>query len=346
MKIATNEKLFSMTCQLWKEAYCHGGESLNDLEAGDSFKWHPYGAFDCSKGYMVRTICLFGTLIRQIYLLISFDDYIFPCTSKYIDRIGFRLPTNLAEQIGKDIMNEQMDKSQQQPAKKSRPRPIQRSLTPHFDCCPETYHDTNKSKWRPIQCFVSLTDNIHPNTGGFEAAPGFHREFRSWTENGRRQHTDADDDRQPHPLPCVGEYTHINPTHDREILDRVQHIAVKAGCAVFWDNRIPHGNAYRNVPTTESGGVMNSVESNDAPNVLERSGARAVVYCSFLPDVNINRSFVERQLLDWKCGRSPRVGDRWIKHDAPSEHNEVAANITTAVQLTDLGSKLIGLNEW
>lgn len=62
MKIATNEKLFAITCQLWKEAYCHSGEELDDLKgAGDAeyddtafkSKWHPFGAFDCDKGYMV-----------------------------------------------------------------------------------------------------------------------------------------------------------------------------------------------------------------------------------------------------------------------------------------------------
>ena len=80
MKIATNERLFRMTCQLWKEAYYHNGEELNDVNLsccklddaaadgddcnssrGDdevedddsSFKWHPFGSFDCSKGYMV-----------------------------------------------------------------------------------------------------------------------------------------------------------------------------------------------------------------------------------------------------------------------------------------------------
>lgn len=83
MKIATNETLFRMTCQLWHEAYCHSGEKLEDLtsstsvddciaelencDVGDydyvgkdkdsnndlSYKWHPFGAFDCSRGHMV-----------------------------------------------------------------------------------------------------------------------------------------------------------------------------------------------------------------------------------------------------------------------------------------------------
>ena len=74
MKIATNERLFRMTCQLWKEAYYHNGEELkddnlsyckkvddgdcnsyyrDDDEDGDSFKWHPFGSFNCNRGYMV-----------------------------------------------------------------------------------------------------------------------------------------------------------------------------------------------------------------------------------------------------------------------------------------------------
>jgi hypothetical protein len=223
-------------------------------------------------------------------------------------------------------------------------------LTPHFDCCPETFHDTsNKSKWRPIQCFVSLTDNLRPNTGGFEAVPGFHREFETWTKQGRRSSSTNEDNRQPHPCQCVGEYTHINPTHDREILERVQHIPVEAGFAVFWDNRIPHGNAYRN-DAAEQTSDTNKNGKDEITTILERSGARAVVYCSFLPDVGINRLFVKRQLTDWKLGCAPRVGDRWIKQEDPGENIDVdITNDTIAqfeAQLTDLGRKLLGLTNW
>ncbi|KAL7509633.1 hypothetical protein ACHAXN_006575 [Cyclotella atomus] len=320
MKIATNEKLFCMSCQLWKEAYCHDGEKLEDMlpgteqDADNSFKWHPYGSFDCNRGHL------------------------------YIDRIGFRLPSKIAEQIGEEVVKEQPSEA----GKKYRSRPIQRSLTPHFDCCPETYHDiANKSKWRPIQCFVSLTDNLHPNTGGFEAALGFHREFRSWTQNGRRNKVQSSQ-QSPHPRPCVGEYTHINPSHDREIMYRVQHVPVEAGCAVFWDNRIPHGNAYRNYPIDCNPDILNKVDCSDLTVLLQRSGARAVVYCSFLPDVDINRSFVEKQLVDWKLGRAPRVGDRWIKKDETEDGDktDAVASGNTVDSLSDLGRKLLGLDEW
>lgn len=77
MRIAANERLFNMTRQLWREAYCHSAEELGDLapasdrpgscsavdDAGDdSFKWHPFGAFDCDRGYMVSLV-VFG-LVR------------------------------------------------------------------------------------------------------------------------------------------------------------------------------------------------------------------------------------------------------------------------------------------
>ena len=60
MKISTNEKLFRMTCQLWSEAYCHNGECFEEMCSKDgrdeSFKWHPFGAFDCDQGYIVGLI--------------------------------------------------------------------------------------------------------------------------------------------------------------------------------------------------------------------------------------------------------------------------------------------------
>jgi len=118
---------------------------------------------------------------------------------------------------------------------------IQRSLTPHLDCCPDTYYSTSgKSKWRPIQCFVSLTDNLEPNTGGFEAAPGFHRSFCQWTEERKNApSTIIKRDKQSGaksfvdvPAPCIGEYTHIRPKEDGKVMKLVQHIPVRAGSVV------------------------------------------------------------------------------------------------------------------
>jgi ectoine hydroxylase-related dioxygenase (phytanoyl-CoA dioxygenase family) len=90
------------------------------------------------------------------------------------------------------------------------------------------------------------------------------------------------------PAPCIGEYTHIRPNEDENVMALIQHIPVGAGSAVFWDNRIPHANAYRN----------------------DHGEARAVVYCSFLPDIQLNREYVRRQLYNYQRRIPPN--DQWI----------------------------------
>jgi hypothetical protein len=276
MDIATNPKLFCMTNQLWKAAYCHDGEE-NKESCEHQFQWHPHGAFDCEKGYL------------------------------YIDRIGYRLPTKIANELGERINGK---------TKKKKARSLQRSLTPHLDCCPETIFAPNTSnKWRPMQCFVSLTDNLEANTGGFEAAKGFHRSFDEWAKN--RPPTIQKGGSISAPAGCVGEYTHIRPTEDRAIMDRVGHIPVTAGSAVFWDNRIPHANAYRH----------------------DGLQPRAVVYCSFLPEIALNRSYVQNQLEHWQRGGAPK--DQW-NHIID---NDNAGTIHT-YSFTPLGRKLMGLDRW
>lgn len=304
MNVATNERLFHATCQLWDAAYCHDGEKLEKVKDDEKFKWHPYGPFDCKRGNI------------------------------YIDRIGYRIPSKIAEDIASQGCKASL-------SKKKKKRPIQRSLTPHLDCCPDTFNSlTNKSKFRPIQCFVSLTDNLEPNTGGFEAAPSFHRTFQAWAKS-RPMTTFTETKRDGRKVerhrraPCVGEYTHIRPREDMAVMDLVRHVPVRAGSAVFWDNRIPHANAYRN----------------------DGDEARAVVYCSFLPDVPLNKKFVRRQLENWKCRRRPT--DQWIEVGEETAQNDgkgarsggktdvMEQNVgEEAYELTELGRKLMGIEDW
>jgi hypothetical protein len=91
----------------------------------------------------------------------------------------------------------------------------------------------------------------------------------------------------------------MRPKEDREVMDRVRHIPVKAGAAVFWDNRIPHANAYRH----------------------EGEVPRSVVYSSFLPDIALNREYVRQQLANWKVQRPPT--DQWIEIDDESTDKDV-----------------------
>ena len=119
---------------------------------------------------------------------------------------------------------------------------------------------------------------------------------------------------------------------------------------VFWDNRIPHANSYRNDPPVNSNDDGNNFDAASVMvmDALGTSGSRAVVYCSYLPDVEVNRRFVQRQLEDWKLQRAPRVGDRWIKQDVgvKAMNDVVSTNGTTTGRFNNLSKRLIDLVEW
>jgi hypothetical protein len=210
---AANPRLFQITTELWDAMYGHPEEETRQELAGTNtknhFMWHPYGNFDCQKGYM------------------------------YIDRLGYRLPTQLALDLGMKML--EPNKTTKFDGKPPKVLPIQRSLTPHLDCCPSDLFATSQKKWRPVQCFVSLTDDTEPSRGGFEAVKGFHREFHSWAAHRQPTSIITRSSSQKEvtfiPAPCVGEYTHIRPKEDCDVMKRIQHIPVSAGSAVFWDIR-------------------------------------------------------------------------------------------------------------
>lgn len=122
--------------------------------------------------------------------------------------------------------------------------------------------------------------------------------------------------------PCIGEYTHIRPKEDEDIMKQIQHISVPQGSVVFWDTRIPHANAYRHDGTKP----------------------RTVVYCSFLPDIPLNRKYVREQLDKWKKGITPN--DQWvgdannvISNDEGDYHNVVKT-------FSPLQRRLLGIDPW
>mmetsp|Transcript_5993 Transcript_5993/g.13961 ORF Transcript_5993/g.13961 Transcript_5993/m.13961 type:complete len:408 (+) Transcript_5993:65-1288(+) len=303
--IATHPKLFSITQQLWKAGYNCGGNNKDSLPEDLRFQWHPYGGD------------------------VDFENKGF-C---YIDRVGYRLPTELAQEWG-GLIHKCNTGVASTSKKKKKLRSVQRSLTPHLDCCPDTLYE-NTNKWRPIQCFVSLTDNLEANTGGFEAAlGGFHHTFDQWAKSRNNEATTTDHSTtvKNKPAPCLGEYTHIRPKEDADVMKRVCHISVKAGSAVFWDNRIPHANAYRND---------------------NKYFARAVVYSSFLPDIALNRRYVKNQLRAWKL-RQP-IRDQWNhipgEEDKKGEENlcsdgdQPLSSVDEGI-FTDLGKRLMGIEPW
>jgi len=186
----------------------------------------------------------------------------------YIDRVCYRVPSIISSQFGE-----------------SKKKQLQRSLTPHLDCCPHNMYG-NDSKWRPIQAFICLTDTLLPEQGGFEACLGHHKSFVQWAagRTGGKHGQSA---------PCVGDFTPIRPVEDRDVINRMQHIPCKAGDLVCWDYRIPHANSRFN----------------------HTDHARAVVYIGLLPAVPVNARYAECQLSRYRSGQVPT--DQWHESSDP-----------------------------
>eukprot|EP00611_Tribonema_gayanum_P025613 TRINITY_DN5877_c0_g1_i2.p1 TRINITY_DN5877_c0_g1~~TRINITY_DN5877_c0_g1_i2.p1 ORF type:complete len:359 (-),score=77.13 TRINITY_DN5877_c0_g1_i2:462-1406(-) len=232
----------------------------------------------------------------------------------YIDRVGYRVPDAVSAHHSAGGSGGAVGGGGG--GARRRQRPLQRSLTPHLDCCPHNMAEAASSraetrKWRPIQSFVALTDTLDKDMGGFECVPGFHLEFDEWAKT-RPPEPRADGTSVP--PPCVGDFTPLRPRGDAEVLKRVVPIPVRAGGAVFWDVRLPHANAQRNCA----------------------AAARAVVYTGFLPCTPMNRRYVQKQLHDYRRRVIPQ--DQWVgpakMEDAPD------------YEFSALGRCLVGIDEW
>lgn len=214
----------------------------------------------------------------------------------YLNRVCYRVPDRI---------------SKQHAARKS--RPLQRSLTPHLDCCPNSLYNSGKEipRWRPIQSFIALTSNHEASMGGFEAVVGFHREFKTYFADRQRENNLKS-------AVCLGDFSPLTTSYDKVVIDRFEHIAYEAGSLVLWDWRIPHANAYHHY------GEM----------------PREVVYTEFLPDVELNRRYAEEQLTRYKARQLP--ADHW---QSPASKNENATTYSFH-HFSALGARLIGLYPW
>jgi hypothetical protein len=90
-------------------------------------------------------------------------------------------------------------------------------------------------RWRPIQSFIALTDNLQPESGGFECVKGFHHEFASWAAT--RPPSTPPPPAEPIPAPCVGDFTPIRPLEDAGVISRFEPVLYQAGSVVAWDYR-------------------------------------------------------------------------------------------------------------
>ncbi|TMW67954.1 hypothetical protein Poli38472_007626 [Pythium oligandrum] len=216
----------------------------------------------------------------------------------YINRVCYRVPDKISQMHG---------------AKKS--RPMQRSLTPHVDCCPTSLFESGKEipRWRPIQCITVLTSNNEPNTGGFECVPGFHKEFKDYFAEKDRSNDTAD-----RPPVCLGDFSPLRMQEDRDVISRYQHINCEAGSVIFFDWRLPHANSYKH-----TGSIP-----------------REVIYTGFLPRVPMNEQYAEEQLRRYRGRLLP--ADHWQKALGDQEVEEQYS----AHHFSAVGARLIGLYPW
>ena len=213
----------------------------------------------------------------------------------YIDRVCFRLPESIV-----NITDKKKNK-------------LQRSLTPHLDCCPQTMFESVKvhPKWRPIQAFIALTDSLEPNHGGFEACLKHHLNFDDWTR--RRANTVNRKTGMESPPPCVGEFTPMRPVEDRDVIAGFAPVHCRAGDLVVWDYRIPHANARFNLGAEP----------------------REVVYIGILPGVEMNKRYAEHQLQRYLEGKLP--DDQW--------HESVEVQ-KCEYRFSSLGKRMMTMEPW
>ncbi|RHY31294.1 hypothetical protein DYB32_003632 [Aphanomyces invadans] len=221
----------------------------------------------------------------------------------YINRVCYRVPDAIAT-LPRD----------EEGASKKKKKALQRSLTPHIDCCPTNLYESGKAfpRWRPIQCITVLTPNLDPSTGGFEAVAGFHKEFSSYFSKAPPL---VESSRPP---VCLGDFSPLRMQEDNAVIARYEHVPADAGSVILFDWRIPHANSYRHV------GII----------------PREVVYTGFLPNVPMNQAYALEQLRRYKARLLP--ADHWQKGTTDKAVDETFS----AHEFAPLGRKLMAIDPW
>ncbi|KAF0700329.1 Aste57867_9142 [Aphanomyces stellatus] len=224
----------------------------------------------------------------------------------YINRVCYRVPDSISS----------LPLSEPGVSKK-KAKALQRSLTPHIDCCPTNLYESGKEfpRWRPIQCITVLTSNMEPSTGGFEAVHGFHKEFASYFAGAPPA---VPSEATARPPVCLGDFSPLRMQEDKAVISRYTHVPCDAGSVILFDWRIPHANSYRHVGSIP----------------------REVVYTGFLPNVPMNRIYADEQLRRYNARLLP--ADHWQKGDTEKKVDETFSSH----EFTPLGRQLMAMDPW
>ncbi len=168
-------------------------------------------------------------------------DHDSPTILPFIDRICYRVPDHIHPEGGLDM---------------------------HMDLNPvNPFHIT--TKWRPIQCFVALTDHFTGDSGGLRVVKGYHREFD--------QHFKYD------PTSTEGPFYRMGGSGFTALQKRLEPVYAPAGSLVCWDYRLPHATAQH----------------------LISDDTREVVYTGWLPDIPANKEYQKQQLINLNKNVAP-----------------------------------------
>ncbi|EGG23964.1 hypothetical protein DFA_06102 [Cavenderia fasciculata] len=275
--------LYDSFSQLYQHTYAIGdGRIPNDnlnVEPQDSDPWPcKYGSFNPYHMYM------------------------------FVNRCSFRIPT-----IGHETIQKPLDQL------------IQRGTGTHMDCNP--YHlfsgeirngETGQMQpsplrfWQPIQAFISLTDTINPDEGGFWCLPSFHTKCVSHFNSTKLQQPSWIDK----PLLKRGNAFDMDESEYGSMIGQMKFIPIKRGDILFFDWRTPHHNDARH--------VGNSI--------------REVVYSAHLPKVSVNETYAAKQLNWYLSGAHPSYVSKAF--------SKLEMDNYSPPPLTPLGEKLISLQPW
>lgn len=127
-------------------------------------------------------------------------------------------------------------------------------------------------KWKPIQAFVTLTDHYGSESGGLKVVKGFHREIDSYFAKNTVPEMEGG-----------GEFYRMDSPAHTLLSKRVQPINAPKGSLVCWDNKLPHATCHK----------------------LDGFDTREVVYVGFMPDIEINKTYCQKQLYNIKANIPP-----------------------------------------
>jgi len=127
---------------------------------------------------------------------------------------------------------------------------------------PYLFQSTGLTKFRPIQAFVTLTDHFGGNSGGLQIVKRFHKIILEFFSKDNSLGTGEG-----------GEFFRMNSPKYAKLEKDLETVQAPAGSLVCWDNRIPHATCEH----------------------LAGYDTREVVYCGFLPNLEINRKYVQLQ---------------------------------------------------